>query len=149
MTNIPQDPNPIDDLHTAIAGRLRDALYASETMLRNRLMRPIPPPTPTMIAEPSSGTRASTSSAASESVNPHAEHLEGHALRARGASDDPATLTVDEAVQGDQQWDVYWQMAASHRATFPRVGPGSSSRVAVNKTSRPVPVAANRLVARR
>lgn len=137
MTNAAYDPNPVDDLHASVTGRLRDALYASEAMLRSRAMRP------------AVDSAALTDRPAATLVDPQAAHLEGHALAARGTPDDPVTPTVDEAVQGDRQSDVYRQMAATHRATFPPPDSGSPGRVPTNQILRPAPAVARRLTARR
>lgn len=143
MTQAPTEPNPVDDLHTSVTGRIRDALYASEAMLRSRAMRP-PKPGP---VDDTSPTPVPTSTAAPPADH-QAAHLEGLALQARGEADDVTTLNIDEANLGDQDFDQYRQMAATHRATFPAPDPASPARVPAGRVVRPAPAAARRLTAR-
>ncbi len=171
MMTAPNDPNPVDDLQTSVTTRLRDALYASEAMLRHRAMRPdrpdartTPPeelpdlsapipdrprPAPNPIDRDFPDLAGATTAPAADGSDPQAAHLEGLALQTRGAADDVTTPTVDEAALGDQDFDQYRTMAAAHRATFPAPDPASPARVPAGKAARPAPASARRLATRR
>ena len=115
------DVNPADELQAAASGRVRETLYASEAMLRVRLMRP-----PAGPAAEGSEPLVAGPAEARDGVD---GYFEGFAKASRHVADDVATPGVDEGAVGERQSDLYRQMAATHRAVFGTPAPRSAARV--------------------